>query len=165
MHLDPPDTTDPVQDVTALTVDSRLVDAVARRVLELLSDENPGGGVQLLTVAQVARRFQVHPNWCTPMQGASARSAWVTGRKLPYASTPLALPERSSTRHRRKRRMLLLGVTARLDGCPPPGKVVCSPSRMPERRCQLPIATREDPVRNVGRRPTGEIKKNWRKRD
>lgn len=63
MQSDPQDTTDPVQDVTALTVDSRLVDAVARRVLELLSDENPGGGVQLLTVAQVARRFQVHPNW------------------------------------------------------------------------------------------------------
>jgi hypothetical protein len=43
-------------------LDYRLVDAIARRVLTLLG-EGSGGEVQLLTVAQVARRFQVHPNW------------------------------------------------------------------------------------------------------
>ena len=42
--------------------DSKLVDAVAWRVLELLG-ERGNGEIQLLTVAQVARCFQVHPNW------------------------------------------------------------------------------------------------------
>jgi hypothetical protein len=40
----------------------RLVDVIAHRVLQLLGDRN-GDEVQLLTVAQVARRFQVHPSW------------------------------------------------------------------------------------------------------
>lgn len=40
----------------------RLVDLIAQRVLQLLGDGN-GDQVQLLTVAQVARRFQVHPSW------------------------------------------------------------------------------------------------------
>jgi hypothetical protein len=40
----------------------RLVDLIAQRVLQLLGDRNDDQ-VQLLTVAQVARRFQVHPSW------------------------------------------------------------------------------------------------------
>src|SRR5215207_145632 len=43
-------------------LDLKLVDRIAQRVLELLGDRN-GDEVQLLTVAQVARRFQVHPSW------------------------------------------------------------------------------------------------------
>jgi hypothetical protein len=54
---------DPTEAATAANVDLRLVDAIARRVLQLLSDQSPDGEDQLLTVAQVACRFQVHPNW------------------------------------------------------------------------------------------------------
>ena len=43
-------------------LDQTLVDFIAQRVLELLGDRN-GDEIQLLTVAQVARRFQVHPSW------------------------------------------------------------------------------------------------------
>src|SRR3954451_14675792 len=43
-------------------LDLTLVDLIAQRVLQLLGDRN-GDEIQLLTVAQVARRFQVHPSW------------------------------------------------------------------------------------------------------
>jgi hypothetical protein len=43
-------------------LDLTLVDLIAQRVLQLLGDRN-GDDIQLLTVAQVARRFQVHPSW------------------------------------------------------------------------------------------------------
>ena len=43
-------------------LDLTLVDFIAQRVLDLLGDWN-GDEIQLLTVAQVARRFQVHPSW------------------------------------------------------------------------------------------------------
>src|SRR4051794_11931755 len=43
-------------------LDLALVDLIAERVLELLGDRD-GDEIQLLTVAQVARRFQVHPSW------------------------------------------------------------------------------------------------------
>jgi hypothetical protein len=41
--------------------DPKLVDLIAQRVLQMLGDRE-GDEVQLLTVAQVARRFQVHPS-------------------------------------------------------------------------------------------------------
>src|SRR3954453_7044595 len=43
-------------------LDLKLVDLIAQRVLQMIGDRE-GDGVQLLTVAQVARRFQVHPSW------------------------------------------------------------------------------------------------------
>jgi hypothetical protein len=43
-------------------VDLKLVDLIAQRVLQMLGDQGDDE-VQLLTVAQVARRFQVHPSW------------------------------------------------------------------------------------------------------
>src|SRR5918992_2672610 len=43
-------------------LDLTLVDLIAQRVLQLLGDRN-GDEIQLLTVPQVARRFQVHPSW------------------------------------------------------------------------------------------------------
>lgn len=43
-------------------LDLTLVDLIAERVLQLLGDRK-GDEIQLLTVAQVARRFQVHPSW------------------------------------------------------------------------------------------------------
>src|SRR3954465_3478834 len=43
-------------------LDLTLVDLIAQRVLQLLGDRDDDE-VQLLTVAQVARRFQVHPSW------------------------------------------------------------------------------------------------------
>src|SRR3954447_19922615 len=43
-------------------LDLTVVDLIADRVLQLLGDRN-GDEIQLLTVAQVARRFQVHPSW------------------------------------------------------------------------------------------------------
>lgn len=49
-------TTDPTQDLA-------FVDAVARRVIELLDAPPSAPGSQLLTVAEVAARYRVQPSW------------------------------------------------------------------------------------------------------
>ena len=68
-------------------LDLALVDLIAQRVLQLLGDRN-GDEIQLLTVAQVARRFQVHPSWVY----ANARRLGVlrlgTGPKAPLRFDP-----------------------------------------------------------------------------
>lgn len=44
--------------------DPALVEAVARRVLELLQEQPPGSSAgELLTVAEIATRYRVRPNW------------------------------------------------------------------------------------------------------
>jgi hypothetical protein len=40
-----------------------LVDAVARRVIELLQDSAPRPSAQLLTVSEIATRYRVRPSW------------------------------------------------------------------------------------------------------
>jgi hypothetical protein len=52
----------PRSEVAAPELDSRFVDAVARRVLQLIDGTYYREG-QLLTVAQVAHQFQVHTSW------------------------------------------------------------------------------------------------------
>lgn len=43
--------------------DSAFVDAVARRVVELIHETENPLPVELLTVAEVARRYRVRPDW------------------------------------------------------------------------------------------------------
>src|SRR4051794_40133007 len=68
-------------------VDLTLVDFIARRVLELLGDRN-GGEIQLLTVAQVARRFQVHPSWVYANARRLGALRLGTGPKAPLRFDP-----------------------------------------------------------------------------
>src|SRR6188472_4318205 len=68
-------------------LDLTLVDFVARRVLELLGDRN-GDEIQLLTVAQVARRFQVHPSWVYANARRLGALRLGTGPKAPLRFDP-----------------------------------------------------------------------------
>jgi hypothetical protein len=78
-------------------VDLTLVDLIAHRVLQLLGDRN-GDGIQLLTVAQVARRFQVHPSWVYANARRLGALRLGTGPKAPLRFDPrrvaLALEDR-----------------------------------------------------------------------
>src|SRR2546421_216989 len=64
-----------------------LVDLIAERVLELLGDQD-GGEIQLLTVAQVARRFQVHPSWVYANARRLGALRLGTGPKAPLRFDP-----------------------------------------------------------------------------
>src|SRR3954463_7746481 len=68
-------------------LDLTLVDFIAQRVLELLGDWN-GNEVQLLTVAQVARRFQVHPSWVYANATRLGALRLGTGPKAPLRFDP-----------------------------------------------------------------------------
>ena len=68
-------------------LDLTLVDVIAKRVLELLSDRD-GDEVQLLTVAQVARRFQVHPSWVYTNARRLGALRLGTGPKAPLRFDP-----------------------------------------------------------------------------
>src|SRR3954467_9961726 len=68
-------------------LDLTLVDFVAQRVLELLGDRN-GDEIQLLTVAQVARRFQVHPSWVYANARRLGALRLGTGPKAPLRFDP-----------------------------------------------------------------------------
>lgn len=68
-------------------LDLRLVDLIAQRVLELLGDRN-GDEIQLLTVAQVARRFQVHPSWVYANARRLGALRLGTGPKAPLRFDP-----------------------------------------------------------------------------
>src|SRR5215218_9846223 len=68
-------------------LDLKLVDRIAQRVLELLGDRN-GDEVQLLTVAQVARRFQVHPSWVYANARRLGALRLGTGPKAPLRFDP-----------------------------------------------------------------------------
>ena len=78
-------------------VDLRLVDVIAQRVLHLLGDRK-GDEIQLLTVAQVARRFQVHPSWVYANARRLGALRLGTGPKAPLRFDPrrvaLAVEER-----------------------------------------------------------------------
>jgi hypothetical protein len=68
-------------------LDLTLVDVIAQRVLELLGDRN-GDEIQLLTVAQVARRFQVHPSWVYANARRLGALRLGTGPKAPLRFDP-----------------------------------------------------------------------------
>jgi len=68
-------------------LDLTLVDVIAKRVLELLGDRD-GDEVQLLTVAQVARRFQVHPSWVYANARRLGALRLGTGPKAPLRFDP-----------------------------------------------------------------------------
>src|SRR3982751_314181 len=68
-------------------LDLTLVDLIAERVLELLGDRNDDE-VQLLTVAQVARRFQVHPSWVYANARRLGALRLGTGPKAPLRFDP-----------------------------------------------------------------------------
>src|SRR4051812_27472940 len=68
-------------------LDLTLVDLIAQRVLELLGDRN-GDEIQLLTVAQVARRFQVHPSWVYANARRLGALRLGTGPKAPLRFDP-----------------------------------------------------------------------------
>ena len=68
-------------------LDLTLVDFIAQRVLELLGDRN-GDEIQLLTVAQVARRFQVHPSWVYANARRLGALRLGTGPKAPLRFDP-----------------------------------------------------------------------------
>src|SRR3954468_3092142 len=68
-------------------LDLTLVDFVAQRVLELLGDRH-GDEIQLLTVAQVARRFQVHPSWVYANATRLGALRLGTGPKAPLRFDP-----------------------------------------------------------------------------
>src|SRR3954449_2901961 len=68
-------------------LDTTLVDLIAQRVVQLLSDRN-GDEIQLLTVAQVARRFQVHPSWVYANARRLGALRLGTGAKAPLRFDP-----------------------------------------------------------------------------
>src|SRR4051794_6301004 len=68
-------------------LDTTLVDLIAQRVVQLLSDRN-GDEIQLLTVAQVARRFQVHPSWVYANARRLGALRLGTGPKAPLRFDP-----------------------------------------------------------------------------
>jgi hypothetical protein len=68
-------------------LDLTLVDLIAERVLQLLGDRN-GDEIQLLTVAQVARRFQVHPSWVYANARRLGALRLGTGPKAPLRFDP-----------------------------------------------------------------------------
>jgi hypothetical protein len=68
-------------------LDLTLVDFIAQRVLELLGDRK-GDEIQLLTVAQVARRFQVHPSWVYANARRLGALRLGTGPKAPLRFDP-----------------------------------------------------------------------------
>src|SRR5687767_13469893 len=68
-------------------LDLTLVDFIAKRVLQLLGDRN-GDEIQLLTVAQVARRFQVHPSWVYANARRLGALRLGTGPKAPLRFDP-----------------------------------------------------------------------------
>ena len=68
-------------------LDLRLVDVIAQRVLHLLGDRK-GDEIQLLTVAQVARRFQVHPSWVYANARRLGALRLGTGPKAPLRFDP-----------------------------------------------------------------------------
>src|SRR3954470_646792 len=68
-------------------LDLTLVDLIAQRVLELLGDRD-GDEIQLLTVAQVARRFQVHPSWVYANARRLGALRLGTGPKAPLRFDP-----------------------------------------------------------------------------
>ena len=68
-------------------LDVTLVDLIAQRVLQLLGDRN-GDEIQLLTVAQVARRFQVHPSWVYANARRLGALRLGTGPKAPLRFDP-----------------------------------------------------------------------------
>jgi len=68
-------------------LDWRLVDLIAQRVLQLLGDRN-GDEIRLLTVAQVARRFQVHPSWVYANARRLGALRLGTGPKAPLRFDP-----------------------------------------------------------------------------
>jgi hypothetical protein len=68
-------------------LDLTLVDLIAQRVLQLLGDRN-GDEIQLLTVAQVARRFQVHPSWVYANARRLGALRLGTGPKAPLRFDP-----------------------------------------------------------------------------
>jgi hypothetical protein len=68
-------------------LDLTLIDVIVKRVLELLSDRD-GDDVQLLTVAQVARRFQVHPSWVYANARRLGALRLGTGPKAPLRFDP-----------------------------------------------------------------------------
>jgi hypothetical protein len=68
-------------------LDLMLVDLIAQRVLQLLGDRN-GDEIQLLTVAQVARRFQVHPSWVYANARRLGALRLGTGPKAPLRFDP-----------------------------------------------------------------------------
>jgi hypothetical protein len=67
--------------------DLTLVDLIDQRVMELLGDRN-GDEIQLLTVAQVARRFQVHPSWVYANARRLGALRLGTGPKAPLRFDP-----------------------------------------------------------------------------
>jgi hypothetical protein len=68
-------------------LDLTLIDFIAKRVLQLLGDRN-GDEIQLLTVAQVARRFQVHPSWVYANARRLGALRLGTGPKAPMRFDP-----------------------------------------------------------------------------
>src|SRR3954453_11937011 len=67
--------------------DLNVVELIAERVLQLLGDRN-GNEIQLLTVAQVARRFQVHPSWVYANARRLGALRLGTGPKAPLRFDP-----------------------------------------------------------------------------
>src|SRR3954453_16784928 len=112
--------------------DLNVVELVAERVLQLLGDRN-GDEIQLLTVAQVARRFQVRPSWVYANARRLGALRLGTGPKAPLRFDPgrvaLAVEDHGVARGR--------GV-----GRPPSRETASSRSRPAARRKRglLPIA-------------------------
>lgn len=76
-----------LRDAVPTELDVRLVDLVAQRVLQLLGDRDDDE-VQLLTVAQVARRFQVHSSWVYANATRLGALRLGTGPKAPLRFDP-----------------------------------------------------------------------------
>lgn len=72
---------------TPTELDLKLVDLIAQRVLQMLGDRE-GDEVQLVTVAQVARRFQVHPSWVYANARRLGAVRLGTGPKAPLRFDP-----------------------------------------------------------------------------
>src|SRR4051812_25504755 len=68
-------------------LDLKLVDLIAQRFLQMLGDRN-GNEFHLLTVAQVARRFQVHPSWVYANARRLGALRLGTGPKAPLRFDP-----------------------------------------------------------------------------
>ena len=145
-------------------LDLTLVDLIAQRVLQLLGDRD-GDEVQLLTVAQVARRFQVHPSWVYANARRLGALRLGTGPKAPLRFDPrrvaLAVEDPPLSGGRPVEDTPAPEAARPRRGRPPVASVACYRSRMPERS----RSRRGKPEAETPDARAGEVKKIWRKRD
>ncbi|RKQ90876.1 integrase-like protein [Solirubrobacter pauli] len=140
-----------------------LVERIAHRVLLRLVSDSRGDDFQLLTVAQVARRLQVHSSWVYANARQLGALRLGTGPKAPLRFDPRrvalavgdpSLPAAGPSSARRRPEPPAL---RRLPSLP-------TPARGHQSAASTGPSTGAAETR-CGRRPTGQVRKTWRKRD